>query len=72
MSDKVWGPLVDLDLTKVMQRQVKFATYLANRGIPTSPVTGRYCEAFTEECFSLFNQTSHIEEPKDLIESIVY
>ena len=64
MTDKVWGPLVNLDLVKVMQRQVKFATYLRNRGYPTSPVTGRWCEAFTDECFSYYNQThTAIEEP---------
>ncbi len=28
MTDKVWGPKVELDLVKVMQRQIKFATYL--------------------------------------------
>ena len=51
MADKIWGPLVETDLIKIVERQVMFATYLNNRGIPTSPVTGRYCEAFAEHCF---------------------
>jgi hexosaminidase len=51
MADKIWGPLVDTDLIKIVERQVMFANYLNNRGIPTSPVTGRYCEAFADHCF---------------------
>ncbi len=72
MTDKIWGPLVDLDLIKVMQRQVKFATYLANRGIPTSPVTGRWCEAFTEECYTHYNQTARLEEPSSKYDASAY
>jgi hypothetical protein len=62
MTDKIWGPVAELDLSKVMRRQVKFAQYLENRGIPTSPVTGRYCEEFTENCFDKYNTPS--EKPE--------
>ncbi len=52
MADRLWGNNSTIDLTAIVQRQVQFATYLNNRDIPTSPVTGRWCEAFAEHCFA--------------------
>ena len=52
MSDKMWGPKVETDLIAITQRQVRFAQYLNERGTPTSPITGRWCEAFTDHCFA--------------------
>jgi Glycosyl hydrolase family 20, catalytic domain len=62
MADKIWGPLVDNDLVGVTQRQVMFANYLNNRGVPTSPITGRYCEAFADQCFAAVQNNSTMKQ----------
>lgn len=48
MSDKMWGQKTPLDLAAVVKRLNAFGEYLNDRGIPTSPITGRWCEPFTD------------------------
>ena len=51
LSDRLWSENIQYDLIKISQRQIKFAEYLKDRGTPTSPITGRYCEKFADQCF---------------------
>ena len=51
MADKLWDNNVPINLVAITQRQVRFSDYLNDRGISTSPVTGRWCEAFADHCF---------------------
>jgi hexosaminidase len=54
MSDKLWAPIDDSTnyLVGVAQRQIAFSSLLTARGIPSSHITGRWCEIYTERCFS--------------------
>lgn len=54
MSDKLWGPLDNKKdyLVGVAQRQIAFGQFLTSLGIPVSHITGRWCEIYTERCFS--------------------
>ena len=54
MSDKMWGPLDNSTnyLVGVAQRQIAFGDFLTARNIPVSHITGRWCEIYTERCFS--------------------
>jgi len=57
MPDKLWAPLTEINLVAVIERQIKFAEYLNERGIPTSAVTPRWCEKFPEICFAQAGST---------------
>jgi hexosaminidase len=59
MADKIWSPNVPIDLVAITQRQIAFANYLNNIGIPTSSVVGRYCEKFTDQCFAKAEEENH-------------
>ena len=50
MPDKLWSPLVATDLKAISARQTAFGNYLAQRGIPRSPITEGWCE-LTDYCF---------------------
>ncbi len=54
MSDKLWAPLDTSQnyLVGVAQRQIAFGQFLSARGTPVSHITGRWCEIYTERCFS--------------------
>lgn len=52
LADKQWGPLGELNLAEVVQRQLKFASFLESKGIPTSPITGHWCELNADFCFA--------------------
>lgn len=52
LADKQWGPLGELNLSEVVQRQLKFAEFLESKGIPTSPITGHWCELNADFCFA--------------------
>jgi N-acetyl-beta-hexosaminidase len=56
MSDKMWGPLDASNdyLVGVAQRQIAFGEFLTARNIPVSHITGRWCEIYTERCFSKY------------------
>ena len=54
MADRLWGANSTIDLVAITQRQVHFALYLNDRGIPTSAITGRWCEKFPEICFAQY------------------
>lgn len=44
MADKLWSDVTKVDLVAIVNRQDAFATLLNSKGIPTTPITGRYCE----------------------------
>lgn len=58
MADKLWSDNEPIDLVAITLRQNTFATFLNNRGIQTSPITGRWCEKFGDHCFGKHNTTS--------------
>lgn len=64
MADKLWSDNVPTDLVKITQRQNAFAHYLNDRGIPTSPATGRWCEVFGEQCFGKYTPKAQVLRQK--------
>lgn len=65
MADKLWGEKKDTDLSAIALRQNTFGVYLNEHGIPTSPVTGRYCEVFGDDCFAKYQPPSSEQKPKN-------
>lgn len=52
LGEKYWSDNVDLDLVKLVDRMNGFTKSLTDRGIPSSPITGYYCEIHSDHCFA--------------------
>lgn len=72
LAERYWSPKPTgkVDLVGLQQRLNALNQVLMQQGIPSSPITGRYCEINVEHCFSEHVPTSphfKIEEKTPLI-----
>jgi hypothetical protein len=57
MADKLWSPYNSQavpDVPGLVDRLNKFSTFWNDRGIPTTPITGVWCEINSAHCFGKY------------------